>query len=209
MYLRKCNSCNALIRETNGDEHCEFAFLGFSRPGPGTLTFISLMSETQQKIKSIWKYLEEVCDPEVPVLSVIDLGIIRDVELNDPGDAIVTISPTYSGCPAMDVIRLNIRLKLAEHGFRNTKIITQLSPAWTTDWMSEKGKDKLKAYGIAPPNPKQLVCNHDLFQQEESIQCPRCNSYNTRMISQFGSTACKALYQCNNCYEPFDYFKCH
>ena len=153
--------------------------------------------------------MEEVYDPEVPVLTVLDLGIIRQIELSSNGSPIITITPTYSGCPAMDVISMNIRLKLIEHGYKNTEIKTVLSPAWTTDWMTEKGKEKLKAYGIAPPNPKQMVCTPDYFQQEESIQCPHCNSYNTRMISQFGSTACKALYQCNDCQEPFDYFKCH
>ena len=160
-------------------------------------------------IGELWKLMEEVHDPEVPVLSVLDLGIIREIELNPNGDPIITITPTYSGCPAMDVISMNIRFKLIEHGYKNIEIRTVLSPAWTTDWMSEKGKEKLKAYGIAPPNPKQMVCTPDYFQQEESIQCPHCNSYNTRMISQFGSTACKALYQCNDCQEPFDYFKCH
>ena len=160
-------------------------------------------------IESIWKLLEEVMDPEVPVLSVVDLGIIRKIELNDDSEPVITITPTYSGCPAMDVIRINIRLKMAEAGFPNAEIKTILSPAWTTDWMSKQGKDKLKAFGIAPPNPKPIVCTPDLFQQEESIQCPNCNSYNTRMVSQFGSTACKALYQCNDCKEPFDYFKCH
>ena len=165
-----------------------------------------LLKET---ITNLWKILEEVYDPEVPVLSVIYLGIVRHIEINKEGNPLVTITPTYSGCPAMDVISMNIRFKLLEHGYRNAEIKTVLSPAWTTDWMTEKGKEKLKAYGIAPPNPKQLVCTTELFQQEESIQCPHCNSYNTRMISQFGSTACKALYQCNNCKEPFDYFKCH
>jgi ring-1,2-phenylacetyl-CoA epoxidase subunit PaaD len=163
----------------------------------------------EDTITNLWKILEEVYDPEVPVLSVLDLGIVRKVEINSEGNPLVTITPTYSGCPAMDVISMNIRFKLLEHGYRNPEIKTILSPAWTTDWMTEKGKEKLKVYGIAPPNPKQLVCTTDLFQQEESIQCPHCNSYNTRMISQFGSTACKALYQCNNCKEPFDYFKCH
>ena len=160
-------------------------------------------------IGELWKLMEEVHDPEVPVLSVLDLGIIREIELNPNGNPIITITPTYSGCPAMDVISMNIRFKLIEHGYKNIEIRTVLSPAWTTDWMTEKGKEKLKAYGIAPPNPKQMVCTPDYFQQEESIQCPHCNSYNTRMISQFGSTACKALYQCNDCQEPFDYFKCH
>ena len=167
------------------------------------------MTTHENTISSIWKLMEEVNDPEVPVLNVLDLGIIRKVEINDEANPVITITPTYSGCPAMDVISMSIRMKLLEHGFRNAEIKTVLSPAWTTDWMSAKGKDKLKAYGIAPPNPKQLVCTPDLFQQEESVQCPHCNSYNTRMISQFGSTACKALYQCNDCKEPFDYFKCH
>jgi len=159
-------------------------------------------------VGTIWKLLGEVMDPEVPVLSVVDLGIIRNVEMNG-SLPVVTITPTYSGCPAMDVIRMTIRLTLAEHGFQNAEIKTILSPAWTTDWMTDAGKHKLKAFGIAPPNPKPIVCTPDLFQQEESIQCPHCNSYNTKMISQFGSTACKSLYQCNDCREPFDYFKCH
>ena len=167
------------------------------------------MPLTSNSIEQIGKLMDEVYDPEVPVLSVNDLGIVRKIELNPTGSPVITITPTYSGCPAMDVISMNIRLKLMEHGYKNVEIKTVLSPAWTTDWMTEKGKEKLKAYGIAPPNPKQMVCTPDLFQQEESIQCPHCSSYNTRMISQFGSTACKALYQCNDCKEPFDYFKCH
>jgi ring-1,2-phenylacetyl-CoA epoxidase subunit PaaD len=167
------------------------------------------MHNNGNHIGEIWRILEEVYDPEVPVLNVIDLGIVRKVEMNGEKNPVITVTPTYSGCPAMDVIRMNIRFKLIEHGFKNPEIKTILSPAWTTDWMSENGKQKLKAYGVAPPNPKQMVCTPDLFQQEESIQCPHCNSYNTRMISQFGSTACKALYKCNDCHEPFDYFKCH
>lgn len=156
----------------------------------------------------IWLLLETVSDPEVPVLSVMDLGIIRDVQLN--GNKVeITITPTYSGCPAMDMISMNIRLALLEKGYKNIEIKTVLSPAWTTDWMTEKGKEKLKAYGIAPPNTKQAVCTPEAFNSEEAIQCPHCNSYYTTLISQFGSTACKALYQCNDCHEPFDYFKCH
>ena len=158
--------------------------------------------------QKIWRLLEEVSDPEVPVLSVIDLGIIREVIIN--GDEVeIVITPTYSGCPAMDMISMNIKLAMIEHGYRNVKIISVLSPAWTTDWMSRSGKEKLKAYGIAPPNPKQAVCDTKLFAQEEGIECPRCNSYHTKRISEFGSTACKALYQCQDCKEPFDYFKCH
>lgn len=163
---------------------------------------------------AIWALLKEVCDPEIPVLSVIDLGIIRDVviKIAPPGElseGTITITPTYSGCPAMDVISMDIRLKLSEHGYKNIKVISVLSPAWTTDWMSEEGKQKLTAYGIAPPNPIQAVCHTKLFAAAEAIQCPRCNSYHTKLISQFGSTPCKALYQCTTCQEPFDYFKCH
>lgn len=158
--------------------------------------------------QSILNILEDVCDPEVPVLSILDLGIVRDVRFTQEQVEIV-ITPTYSGCPAMDAISMDIRLKLLEHNYRNIKITHVLSPAWTTDWMSEKGKEKLKAYGIAPPNPKQVVCDTELFSREEAVQCPLCNSYHTKMISRFGSTACKALYQCQNCKEPFDYFKCH
>jgi ring-1,2-phenylacetyl-CoA epoxidase subunit PaaD len=156
----------------------------------------------------IFTILQAVNDPEVPVLSVIDLGIIRDIK--DLGESVeITITPTYSGCPAMDVISMNIRLALISHGYKNVIIKQVLSPAWTTDWMTEEGKQKLKKYGIAPPNPKQQVCNQDLFAPDEAVQCPHCNSYHTHRISEFGSTACKALYQCDDCKEPFDYFKCH
>ena len=161
------------------------------------------------QVQPIWDLLSDVYDPEVPVLTILDLGIVRNVAINESNEVVVTITPTYTGCPAMDAISMNIRLKLLEHGYKNIKLKTVLSPAWTTDWMSEAGKQKLKAYGIAPPNPGQQVCTPDLFQEDESVQCPRCNSYHTVMISRFGSTACKALYKCNDCHEPFDYFKCH
>lgn len=159
-------------------------------------------------IQKIWSILETVTDPEVPVLTVTDLGIIRDIKVNEDEVEII-ITPTYTGCPAMDMIAMNIRLALIEQGYQKIKITSVLSPAWTTDWMSEAGKEKLKAYGIAPPNPKQVVCDTKLFADQEAIQCPLCNSYHTKLISQFGSTACKALYQCIDCKEPFDYFKCH
>ena len=162
--------------------------------------------ESKEKQK-IWLILDEVKDPEVPVLSIIDLGIVRSLHMEDDQVSIV-ITPTYSGCPAMDVIQMDIRLKLLEKGYRNISIQQSLSPAWTTDWMTEHGKQKLKEFGIAPPNPKQQFCTSDMFQQE-AVQCPRCNSFNTEAISQFGSTACKALYRCHDCKEAFDYFKCH
>jgi ring-1,2-phenylacetyl-CoA epoxidase subunit PaaD len=154
----------------------------------------------------IWKILEEVTDPEVPVLTIIDLGIVRDVKIN--GDEVeVVITPTYTGCPAMDMIAMNIRLALIEKGYTKTKITSVLAPAWTTDWMSEDGKRKLKEYGIAPPPGS----GHRNGRGPESfyVECPQCNSSNTRLISEFGSTACKSLYQCNDCKEPFDHFKCH
>jgi ring-1,2-phenylacetyl-CoA epoxidase subunit PaaD len=173
----------------------------------------NMLSSVDIAVKKIWLLLEQVNDPEVPVLSVIDLGIIRDVKIyNIPagdGGIEVVITPTYSGCPAMNIIEWDIKTILLQNGYTNIKVITVLSPAWTTDWMSEAGKQKLKTYGIAPPNSTQVVCSTKLFAEEEAIQCPRCNSYNTRLVSQFGSTACKALYQCKDCQEPFDYFKCH
>jgi len=153
----------------------------------------------------IWKILEEVTDPEVPVLTITDLGIVRDVKIN--GDEVeVIITPTYTGCPAMDMIAMNIKLALIENGYSNIKITSVLAPAWTTDWMSEEGKRKLKEYGIAPPQHES-----GRFMRPGSFQvpCPQCNSINTKLLSEFGSTACKALYQCNDCKEPFDHFKCH
>jgi len=154
----------------------------------------------------IWNYLEEVPDPEVPVLSVIDLGIVRAVKVISEKEVEVTITPTYSGCPAMNYIEKNIQEVLTGKGIETVRFQTVLSPAWTTDWMSEAGKEKLLAYGIAPPvnEVDKLV----LFGDSPVVRCPQCHSENTKMLSQFGSTACKALYQCNDCLEPFDYFKC-
>jgi len=166
------------------------------------------MTTHQIDKQTIYSYLEEINDPEVPVLSIIDLGIVRDVRMNDE-ELEVIITPTYTGCPAMDMITTTIKIQLATLGFKKIKITQVLSPAWTTEWMSEEGKRKLKEYGIAPPNPKQQVCDQKLFAEAEGVQCPHCNSYHTRRISEFGSTACKALYRCDDCKEPFDYFKCH
>lgn len=147
----------------------------------------------------------EVCDPEVPVLTIEDLGVLRDVRLN--GETIeVVITPTYSGCPAMDMIAMNIDLALEKAGFMNRLVTLSLSPAWTTDWMSEAGKEKLRAYGIAPPQGRAQG-RGALFGVEE-IACPHCGSIETTRLSEFGSTACKALWRCENCREPFDYFKC-
>lgn len=149
--------------------------------------------------------METVYDPEIPVLSVIDLGIVRDINVYEEEIEII-ITPTYSGCPAMDVIAMNIRMALVKEGFTSIKISHQLSPAWTTDWMTEAGKQKLKSYGIAPPSAKTFDKN---YLENLVVECPLCRSKNTKLVSQFGSTACKALYQCLDCQEPFDYFKCH
>lgn len=157
--------------------------------------------------EQVYDILEQVKDPEVPVLSIIDLGVVRDVILKEEGVKIV-ITPTYTGCPAMDMIEVEIKATLQEHGFEKVIITTILSPAWTTDWLSEAGKKKLRAYGIAPPQGK-AKSKRALFSEESGIICPQCNSANTEMISQFGSTACKAQYKCLDCEEPFDYFKCH
>ncbi|HOP23129.1 MAG TPA: phenylacetate-CoA oxygenase subunit PaaJ [Gammaproteobacteria bacterium] len=144
----------------------------------------------------IEQLLSQVTDPEIPVLSLYDLGVIRKVEETDTA-IIVTITPTYSGCPAMDLMERNI-IDVLENNFdKEIKVITQLSPAWTTDWLTEAGKKALFEYGIMPPSPKGEVI------------CPQCRSKNVVLISQFGSTACKSLYKCNDCLEPFDYFKCH
>ncbi|MEO8111293.1 MAG: 1,2-phenylacetyl-CoA epoxidase subunit PaaD [Ginsengibacter sp.] len=166
------------------------------------------MIHTKQNIivDEILQLLEDVCDPEIPVLSVIDLGIIRNIKI-DEGEIEVFITPTYSGCPAMDMIAMNIRMALLQNGYKKIKITQQLSPAWTTDWMTKNGKQKLRSYGIAPPVGKTF--DKKYLEDEIKVQCPQCHSFNTKLLSQFGSTSCKALYQCNDCLEPFDYFKCH
>ncbi len=153
--------------------------------------------------QEIWALLEHICDPEVPVLSIIDLGIVRDVEIKE-GSCTITITPTYSGCPAMNVIKDEIILALSP--IIKTNVIKTLSPAWTTDWMSENGKKKLRDYGIAPPENEIDI--NILFSKSTVVPCPKCDSRETKLISQFGSTSCKAHYQCKYCLEPFDYFKC-
>lgn len=157
--------------------------------------------------KDIWKILETISDPEIPVLSVLDLGIVRDVKIDNQQIEVI-ITPTYSGCPAMDMIEVNIKAGLQEAGFDAVKVTTVLSPAWTTDWLTEAGRQKLKDYGIAPP-VKGHYNKSALFSAERIVECPHCQSKDTNMVSLFGSTACKSLYKCNNCLEPFDYFKCH
>jgi ring-1,2-phenylacetyl-CoA epoxidase subunit PaaD len=156
--------------------------------------------------ESVYTVLQKVSDPEVPVLSILDLGIVRDVILPDDETVEIVITPTYSGCPAMSMISVNIKMELLANGFKTVLITEALSPAWSTDWMSEEGKEKLRTYGIAPP---QYTTTNNPNEEDAVVPCPLCQSKDTRLISQFGSTACKALYKCNTCLEPFDYFKCH
>jgi ring-1,2-phenylacetyl-CoA epoxidase subunit PaaD len=156
--------------------------------------------------KEIWDILAEVEDPEIPVINVVEMGIVRGVQIE--GDIVkVTITPTYSGCPAMKTIEEDIREILVEKRVPSFEVNTVLSPAWTTDWMTDIAKEKLRSTGIAPPvgtsSDKGL-----LMGKVRDVRCPRCGSKNTSMISQFGSTACKSLYKCNDCLDPFDYFKC-
>ena len=163
-----------------------------------------MVNETVIEEKEIRAILETVVDPEVPVLTIYDLGIVRAIKIN--GEEIeVIITPTYSGCPAMDMIRDEIRASLTSHGVLNFSIEQVLSPAWTTDWMTDSGKQKLQEYGIAVPAKSGCF----LTAEDHPESCPHCHSTHIEMISRFGSTACKALYRCLDCKEPFDYFKCH
>jgi ring-1,2-phenylacetyl-CoA epoxidase subunit PaaD len=164
----------------------------------------AILNDTELRQRA-WDAVAGVVDPEIPVLTIADLGVLRDVAVTD-GRVEVAITPTYSGCPAMNMIALEIELALEREGFRGSSVRTVLSPAWTTDWMSERGRQKLKEYGIAPPQPGSS--RRALFG-EQQVACPQCGSGDTQVLSEFGSTSCKALWRCNACREPFDYFKCH
>jgi ring-1,2-phenylacetyl-CoA epoxidase subunit PaaD len=159
----------------------------------------------RELLQRAWEVAAGVVDPEIPVLTIADLGVLRDVAIND-GCVEVAITPTYSGCPAMNMIKIEIELALERGGFRNPKVHTVLSPAWTTDWMSEDGRRKLREYGIAPP---QAASSRRALFGVEQVPCPQCGSGDTEVLSEFGSTSCKALWRCKRCREPFDYFKCH
>lgn len=168
----------------------------------------STVNNHNEKINAARRLLDAVCDPEIPVLTVSDLGVVRDVRLLDDGTVEVVITPTYSGCPAMGLIEVNIKAALQEGGFERVRVTTVLSPAWTTDWLSDEGRRKLRAFGIAPP-AEATADKKALLGERRALQCPHCGSNNTEMLAQFGSTACKALFRCLDCLEPFDYFKCH
>ena len=160
------------------------------------------MKYTKEHILSL---LSEIPDPEIPVITIIELGVIRDIDITDNTSISLKITPTYSGCPAMKQIEDDVRKKLTENGFVNISINTIFSPPWTTDCITPEAKEKLRKYGIAPPE-HSTEDKSWLTGKTKAIACPRCKSQNTKLISQFGSTACKALYQCQDCLEPFDYF---
>jgi ring-1,2-phenylacetyl-CoA epoxidase subunit PaaD len=145
--------------------------------------------------EQILDWLSEVADPEIPVLTITDLGIVRDVDCSEA--VTVSLAPTYSGCPATEAIERSVVTALEDRGVSNVRIRRVLSPPWTTDWITPEGRDKLRVYGIAPPEPR-----------DRPVACPRCASENTEIVSEFGSTACKAAYKCTDCLEPFEYFKC-
>ena len=189
---------------------------------------MSLAAANRPSRDQVLAWLESVMDPEVPVVSVVGLGIVRDVVWHDAqgaqagvgmGRLQVIVTPTYSGCPATEVIAQSIRAALQSHGVDAVDVTTQLSPAWTTDWMTATAREALRQYGIAPPagpaaglvDGSQVIDIASLLRpgDQPAVACPQCGSTRTRLLSQFGSTACKALYQCNSCLEPFDYFKPH
>lgn len=153
----------------------------------------------------MWALLDEVADPEIPVVSVVDLGIVRDVRYSADGIE-VDVAPTYSGCPATEVIELSIVARLEEERLSPVTVKRVLSPPWTTEWISEEGRRKLLEYGIAPP--VDGAGKRELLGKARRIACPQCGSQETALVSEFGSTACKASYKCSDCFEPFEYFKC-
>jgi ring-1,2-phenylacetyl-CoA epoxidase subunit PaaD len=165
---------------------------------------VSTAANAQQRA---WDALAAVADPEIPVLTVLDLGIVREVHTIHAGAVEVVLTPTYSGCPATHAIEQDVRRALNAAGFVDIRIRTSLHPAWSTDWISAAGREKLTQFGIAPPGPRASATLHFFAREDAAIACPRCASANTERLAAFGSTACKALYRCRDCREPFDYFK--
>jgi ring-1,2-phenylacetyl-CoA epoxidase subunit PaaD len=158
---------------------------------------------SREQGERVWKWLDEIADPEIPAISIVDLGIVRRVEWDDEGVLVVTLTPTYSGCPATELIRNQVVAALQRHGVDRVRVGTQLSPAWSTDWITERGRRLLYDYGITPPSSTIVA------RSFTEVICPHCGSEATTELSRFGSTPCKALYRCEECREPFDYFKPH
>jgi len=163
-------------------------------------------------VDTIWKALDAIADPEIPVISIVELGVVRDVAYRD-GELVVTVTPTYSGCPATEVIAADIERTLAASGVGSFRVEARLHPAWTTDWIAPAARERLRAYGIAPPGERPAVHSIDIGALRRRatavVACPRCGSVRTRELSRFGSTPCKAQYRCEDCLEPFEYFKPH
>jgi ring-1,2-phenylacetyl-CoA epoxidase subunit PaaD len=193
-------SGNQLLKPLDHDHWPSHDLIGTDRSG--------LPSAGEEgDIDSVLNILQEVADPEVPIVSVVELGIIRTIEWIN-GTLKVSVTPTYSGCPATEVIEQHIYEALKISGYKDVIVRQRLSPAWTTDWVTEAGREKLRAYGIAPPLKTTADKQGLLGRSTPQIPCPLCGSHATERVSEFGSTACKALYRCNDCLEPFDYFKC-
>ena len=182
-----------------------------ARVSGGTMVSQRALAD-RNAIDTIWATLAAIPDPEIPVISIVELGIVRDVAFGDDG-LVVTVTPTYSGCPATEMIASDIERALAASGVGSFRVQTRLSPAWTTDWIAPAARERLRAYGIAPPGERpaqQAIDTSGLRRPAASaIPCPRCGSSHTRELSRFGSTPCKAQYRCEDCLEPFDYFKPH
>ncbi|ATP45035.1 phenylacetate-CoA oxygenase subunit PaaJ [Pseudomonas putida] len=175
------------------------------RPGELIASDLGARAARGDDLARAWAVLEQVMDPEVPVVSVVDLGIVRDLGWR-AGHLHLVVTPTYSGCPATEVIEADIRDALQQAGFAAPVLERRLTPAWSTDWISDLGRQRLRAYGIAPP--ESSTNKRSLLGEAPHVCCPQCGSAHTELLSQFGSTACKALYRCRECLEPFDYFKC-
>lgn len=190
---------------TNRDPHEAAQFVVGNRRD-----ILNLPAAQQAKFNKAYNAIETVCDPEIPVLTIMDLGVFRALSFNHNGDVAVSITPTYSGCPAMSMIAFDVELALLKASFKQVKITLCLSPAWTTDWMTETGRQKLVDYGIAAPVGKsvELKTGRAALFGITQVECPQCGSSNTEKLAEFGSTACKAQYRCKSCLEPFDYFKC-
>lgn len=168
-----------------------------------------MISATTYNTKEIWSFLNEVTDPEIPVLNVVEMGIVRNVVV-ESGNVTVRITPTYSGCPAMNAIENEIHKKLKDKGVEHLQVVTDYEESWTTDWMTDNAKKKLKEYGIAPPLKSEV--NNDFLKElkasQKIVPCPYCDSMDTHLESEFGSTACKSQYYCDECDQPFEHFKC-
>jgi ring-1,2-phenylacetyl-CoA epoxidase subunit PaaD len=182
------------------------------------MTMSTVIKSSLPSVEQIWAWLQEVPDPEIPVISVVDLGVVREVAWQDGDECVVTVTPTYSGCPATEVINQQIREHLCSHGLQRVHLQTRLAPAWTTDWLTPQGRARLHSYGIAPPvglvadgwvDTGLRTCKAGERDPHTTITCPRCGSTDTELVSAFGSTPCKSLHRCGVCREPFDYFKCH